>query len=323
MSPELVRDAMGRRGEEVPIDRVLELDAQRRSAIAEADGLRARRNEVSRKLGKMKERPPELIEEMRGVGDRIRVLEEEIRALEESISSLLLTVPNIPRDDVPLGQDEAGNVVVRTVGEPSPFSFEPLPHWELGERLDIIDLERGAKLSGSRFFVLKGKGSKLQRSLISWMLDMHTEEHGYQELYLPNLVNRASAMGSSHLPKYADTMYTDDEDDLWLIPTAEMPITNLHRDEILPPGTLPLYYVAHTPCFRREKAAAGRDTRGIKRVHQFEKVEMYKFRRAGGVGRGAGEAGGRRRAGVHAPGGPPQGAAAMHRRPGLPFGEDL
>ena len=275
--PELVRDAMRKRGEDAPFDRVLELDTRRRSLIAEADGLRARRNEVSRELGQMKERPPELIEEMRGVGARIRTLEEDLRGVEEQANTLLLTIANIPREDVPLGQDESGNVVARMVGEQPSFDFEPLPHWELGERLDIIDFQRGAKLAGSRFFVLKGKGSKLQRALISWMLDLHTREHGYQEMYLPDLVNRASVLGSSHLPHFADNMYHDEEDDLWLVPKAEAPITSLHRDEILPPEALPLYYVAHTPCFRREKASAGRDTRGIKRVHQFEKVEMYKF----------------------------------------------
>ena len=176
-----------------------------------------------------------------------------------------------------MGEDESGNVVMRTVGEVPSYPFDPLPHWELGPRLGIIDFERGVKLAGSRFFVLKGKGSKLQRALISWMLDLHTKEHGYEEVYLPNLVNRASVTGSSHLPHFAENMYHDSEDDLWLVPTAEAPITGLHRDEILPPGALPRYYVAHTPCFRREKTSAGRDTRGIKRVHQFEKVEIYKF----------------------------------------------
>ena len=275
--PDLVREAMRSRGEEAPIDRILERDTGRRSAIAEADSLRARRNEVSKRLGQTKERPPELIVEMRGVGDQIKILEGEIREAEEEINTLLLNIPNIPRDDVPVGEDETHNVVLRTVGEAPSFSFEPLPHWELGERLSVIDFQRGAKLSGSRFFVLKGKGARLQRALISWMLDLHTGEHGYEEVYVPNLVTRESAIASSQLPKFADTMYHDDEDDLWMIPTAEVPITNLFRDEILAPEALPAYFVAHTPCFRRERAAAGRDTRGIKRVHQFEKVEMYKF----------------------------------------------
>ena len=275
--PDLVRDAMRSRGEDVDIEPILELDARRRLTIAKADGLRARRNEVSKQLGRMEERPSELVEEMRGVGARIRGLEEQIRGTEEEINSLVLALPNIPSGDVPLGEDETGNVVLRTPEQLPSCSFEQLPHWDLGERLGIIDFQRGVKLAGSRFYVLKGLGSKLQRALISWMLDLHTSEHGYQEVYLPYLVNTGAATSSGQLPKFFDTMYHDDEDDLWLVPTAEVPITNLHKDEILPPGTLPLNYVANTPCFRREKAAAGRDTRGIKRVHQFEKVEMYKF----------------------------------------------
>ena len=272
-----VREAMRRRHEDAPLDRIAELDADRRRAIVEADELRARRNEVSREIGRTRERPPELIDEMRQVSGRVRELEETIRNLEAEVNDLLLGIPNMPLDDVPEGADESANVVVRTEGEAPQFDFEPLPHWELGERLGIIDFQRGAKMAGSRFFVLKGKGARLQRALIDWMLDTHTGEHGYTELYLPNVVTTESARANSNLPKFADTMYRDDEDDLWLLPTAEMAITNMHRDEILPPDALPLQYVAHTPCFRREKAAAGRDTRGIKRVHQFEKVEMYRF----------------------------------------------
>ena len=275
--PDRVKDAVAKRGDEVPLDRILELDAERRAVISEADSLRGRRNEVSRRLGQMKDRPPELIEEMRQVGARIKELEQKTRDIEEELDPLLLTVPNIPDDDVPIGDDESGNVVVRSVGEPRSFDFEALPHWDLGERLDIIDLQRGAKISGSRFYVLKGKGARLQRALITWMLDVHINEHGYQEVYLPYLVSRQTVTSSGQLPKFSETMYRDDEDDLWLVPTAEVPITSMHGDEILELGTLPLRYVAHTPCFRREKAAAGRDTRGIMRVHQFEKVEMYKL----------------------------------------------
>ena len=274
--PDEVRDAMRRRHEDAPLDRIAELDADRRTAIVEADELRARRNEVSRQIGQTRERPQELIDEMRQVSARIRTLEETIRTLESEINALLLSIPNMPLDDVPPGADESANVVKYIKGEAPHFDFEPLPHWELGERLGIIDFQRGAKIAGSRFFVLKGKGARLQRALIDWMLDTHTR-NGYEELYLPNVVTRESAIANSNLPKFADTMYRDDEDDLWLLPTAEMAITNMHRDEILQPDTLPLKYVAHTPCFRREKAAAGRDTRGIKRVHQFEKVEMYRF----------------------------------------------
>ena len=275
--PDEVRDAMRRRNEDAPLDRIAELDADRRTAIVEADELRARRNEVSRQIGQTRERPQELIDEMRQVSARIRTLEETIRTLESEINALLLSIPNMPLEDVPPGADESANVVKYIKGEAPHFDFEPLPHWELGENLGIIDFQRGAKIAGSRFFVLKGKGARLQRALIDWMLDTHTREHGYEELYLPNIATTESAIANSNLPKFADTMYRDDEDDLWLLPTAEMAITNMHRDEILQPDTLPLKYVAHTPCFRREKAAAGRDTRGIKRVHQFEKVEMYRF----------------------------------------------
>ena len=275
--PDRVRDAMARRGENVPIDTILQLDSKRRNTIMESDELRARRNEVSSQLGRMKERPAELIEEMRGVGSQIKALEDTLRGVEEEIRGLVMTMPNLPQDDVPVGEDESGNVEVSRHGEIPTFDFQPRPHWEIGENLGIIDFERGVKMSGSRFFVLKGKGARLQRALIDWMLDLHSEQHGYQEIYLPNMVTAESAIANGNLPKFADTMYHDDEDDLWLLPTAEMALTNLHRDEILPPGSLPLCYVAHTPCYRRERTAAGRDTRGIKRVHQFEKVEMYKF----------------------------------------------
>ena len=275
--PERVQAALARRGYEAPIDRVLEVDGQRRRVLSEADELRARRNEVSRQLGQTKDRPPELIEEMRQVGGRIKELETATREADAELNALLLDMPNVPADDVPDGLDDDANVVERTVGELPSFDFEPLPHWEIGERLDIIDFQRGAKLSGSRFYVLKGKGARLQRALISWMLELHTAEHGYTEFYLPYLVSRETAETSGHLPKFDDTMYHDVEDDLWMVPTAEVPITSLHKDEILPPGELTLNYVAHTPSFRRERAAAGRDTRGIKRVHQFEKVEMFKF----------------------------------------------
>ena len=275
-NPDLVRQALARRGEDAPIDRILELDRERRAAIVEADALRARRNEVSRQLGRAKERPPELIEEMRGVGARIREIETLVRNVQDEIQELILAIPNPPAEGVPDGADESDNVVVRVPAEPVTLPFEARPHWEIGERLGIIDFQRGVKLSGSRFFVLKGKGARLHRALISWMLDLRAEA-GYQELYVPTIVSRSTAVGSGHLPKFADTMYFDAEDDLWLIPTAEMPITNLHGGEILPPGSLPINYAAHSPSYRREKASAGRDTRGIKRVHQFEKVEMYKL----------------------------------------------
>ena len=233
--------------------------------------------ELAQGMHKISAEVIKLLDEMPSLLNSVNTIEKESRALESEVNTLLLSLPNIPLDEVPDGADETANIVVRTEGEPPHFDFQPLPHWELGERLGIIDFQRGAKIAGSRFFVLKGKGARLQRALIDWMLDTHTREHGYEELYLPNIATTESATANSNLPKFADTMYRDDEDDLWLLPTAEMAITNMHRDEILQPDTLPLKYVAHTPCFRREKAAAGRDTRGIKRVHQFEKVEMYRF----------------------------------------------
>ena len=275
--PDVVRDAARRRGDDVPIERILELDARRRELIAEGDELRARRNRVSKELGQTKEKLPATISEMRQVGARIKELDAEARKNDGELQDLLLAVPNIPDADVPTGKDDSDNVVIRTVGELPSFNFDPLPHWELGENLGIIDFTAGVKLSGSRFYVLKGKGATLQRALISWLLNLHTREHGYEELYLPYIVSRETVTGSGQLPKFADTMYHDDEDDMWLVPTAEVPITNMHGGEILSAGQLPLNYVAHSPCFRREKAAAGRDTRGIKRLHQFEKVEMYRF----------------------------------------------
>ncbi len=274
---DLVRQAMSNRGEDVPLDQILGLDSSRRDAIKKADDLRARRNEVSKQISRMKDKPQDLIQEMRQVGEDIKRLEEETKSLEGQLHSLLLTIPNIPRDDVPVARDSSANQVVRTWGEPAAKDFKPLAHWDLGEKLDIIDFQRGAKLSGARFFVLKGKAAKLERALLAWMLDVHTQEHGYTEIAPPYLVKQETMLASGNLPKFGDNLYHDSEDDLWMIPTAEVPLTSLHRDEILPPGKLPIYYTAYTPCFRREKAAAGKDTRGIKRVHQFSKVEMYKF----------------------------------------------
>ena len=189
----------------------------------------------------------------------------------------MLQIPNMPLRDVPPGADETGNVLVKTVGEPAVFDFETRPHWEIGENLGILDFERGVKISGSRFYVLKGRGARLQRALISWMVDFHQSQNGYTEVYPPFVVKREALVGSAQLPKFADNVYHDEHDDIWLVPTAEVPLTNLHRDEILDASDLPLQYVAYTPCFRREKMSAGKDTRGIKRGHQFDKVEMYKF----------------------------------------------
>ena len=225
--------------------------------LTEADDLRAKRNQVSREIGRMSERPAHLLEEMRQTGDRIKTLETQVKEAESGLEEELLKLPNLPMPDVPVGEDETGNRVIRTWGEPSDLSFEPLAHWDLGERLGIIDLPRGAKVSGSRFFTLTGLGAKLQRALISWMLDLHAQEHGYQEVYVPYMVRREVMLGSGNLPKFGDNLYHDDEDDLWLIPTAEVPLTGLHRDEVLEPGVLPLYYVAHSPVLPTGEGGGG------------------------------------------------------------------
>ncbi len=277
-NPEVVREALDRRDEEhAPLDRIIELDQKRRVILTSSEALRARRNQVSKELSKMKEKPPEVIAEMRQVGGEIKNLEADLKDLDEELDLLLLQIPNIPLRDVPPGTDETGNVLLKTVGEPAAFDFEARPHWEIGENLGILDFERGVKISGSRFYVLKGRGARLQRALISWMVDFHQSQNGYTEVYPPFVVKREALVGSAQLPKFADNVYHDEQDDLWLVPTAEVPLTNLHRDEILDASDLPIKYVAYTPCFRREKMSAGKDTRGIKRGHQFDKVEMYKF----------------------------------------------
>ncbi len=277
--PDLVRRELAKLHTPAPIDEILALDGKRRDLLQQVEALKAQRNNVSKEISRLKdpkERQPR-IEEMRLVGEHIKELDEDVRAVDERLNQLLLEVPNLPHPDVPIGKDDTENVVVRTVGQPRSFDFTPLPHWELGESLGIIDFERGVKISGTRFYVLKGAGARLQRALIAWMIDLHVQKHGYTEIYPPYLVRRECLVGTGQLPKFADNVYVDNEDDLWMIPTAEVPVTNLFREEILEPGTLPIYYVAYTACFRREKMAAGKDTRGIKRGHQFDKVEMVKF----------------------------------------------
>ncbi len=270
---DLVREAVKNRQDTAPLDEILELDGSRRQKIVELEELRHERKEAA----KERKKDRESAEEGRDLRNMIRSLEEEVRALDNQLTDLLQQVPNIPHSSVPVGKDENNNVVVRSWGKPPKFNFKPAPHWELGEKLGIIDFDRGVKISGSRFYVLKGLGARLQRALIAFMLDLHTREHGYTEIYPPFMVKREVMVGSGQLPKFIDNLYHDEEDDLWFVPTAEVPVTNLHRDEILPPGILPFYYIAYTPCFRREKMSAGKDTRGIKRGHQFDKVEMYKF----------------------------------------------
>jgi len=269
-NPEIVRQAVANRHDSAPIDEIIKLDTQRRQKVGELDNLRQERKAISKEREKAQERG-------RALRAEIQNLEEEVRRLDEQLEELLLQVPNIPQPDVPLGKDDSDNVTIRTWGEPRKLAFEALPHWQLGENLGIIDFERGVKISGSRFYVLKGLGARLQRALITFMLDLHTGEHGYQEIYPPYMVKKECMFGAGQLPKFTENIYHDVEDDLWFVGTAEIPLTNLHRDEILSREDLPLHYVAYTACFRREKMSAGKDTRGIKRGHQFDKVELYKF----------------------------------------------
>jgi len=277
--PDFVKMQIDRLHAEAPIDEILDRDRRRRAVLTELEGLRAQVNATSKEIGRTRD-PDErlaLIEQVRLWKERLPVLEEEIRTVEAELQDLLLQVPNLPDEGVPDGRGESENVVIRTIGRRRRFDFPPRPHWDLGPALDILDLERGARLSGSRFFVLKGLGARLQRALITWMLDLHVEEHGYGEVYPPYLVRGDCLVGTGNLPKFGDNLYHDAEEDLWLIPTAEVPVTNLHREEIIPPDTLPFHYVAYSACFRREKFSAGRDVRGIKRVHQFDKVELVKI----------------------------------------------
>jgi len=278
--PERVKAALASRNEPVDVvDQLLAADRQWRQVLTRLEELRAERNRVSKEIAQIKDAAArqERIAAMRAVGEQIAALEEEARQAETARDELLLTLPNIPHPSVPTGPDESANVVVREIGQPREFDFEPLAHWELGPELGILDFERGVKLSGSRFYVLWGAGARLERALIEWMLSVHTREHGYTEVYLPTVVKEQCMWGAGQLPKFRDNIYHDVEDDLWLVGTAEIPLTNLHRDEILDADELPLRYVAHTLCFRREKMSAGRDVRGIKRGHQFDKVEMYQF----------------------------------------------
>lgn len=276
--PEFVRQKLVDRGEDPPIEEMIQLDARRRELVHEGDELRAKRNEVSRGIGQSGGKPsPEQIAEMRSVGDRIKEIESEQDDIQEKLHDLLIVLPNLPKDDVPVGADEESNIIVREGPAPEERDFEVEPNWDFAERTGIFDLAAGAKMSGARFYVLKGKGAALQRALSDWMLDVHTREHGYEEIAPPFMIRSEAMTASGNLPKFADNLFHDAEDDLWLIPTAEVTLNYLHAGDIIEPGKLPLKYVAHTPCFRREQTAAGRDTRGIKRVHQFEKVEMFQF----------------------------------------------
>jgi len=279
--PDLVKAGIAKKdeGPEV-IDEILAADRERRELLQKTDELKHRRNEASEQIAELKRSKQDAtvaIDEMKDVGTRIAQLDEKVKAVDLRLRDLLLRVPNLPHASVPYGKSDKENAVVFTWHEKPTFAFAPRPHWEIGESLHIIDSSAGAKISGSRFYVLRGLGAKLERALISWMIDVHVQEEGYTEILPPYLVNRESMTGTGQLPKFAEDMYHTDTDDLFLDPTAEVPVTNLLRDEIVREEDLPIKYVAYTACFRKEAGAAGKDTRGIVRVHQFNKVEMVKF----------------------------------------------
>ena len=276
-NPERTRATLARRGEDAveAFDAAIAADEAWRRLTTEVEQLRAERRQRS---GARRGKPsPEEIAEERRLGQDLSEKEAELRAAEEERQRALSWVPNLPDEAVPLGRDETENEIVRTWGEPAVFDFEPLPHWDLAERLGILDLEAGARLAGARFYVLKGAGALLQRALINFMLDMHINQQGYTEVHAPYMVKEEIMYGSGQLPKFYDNLYHDAEDDLWMIPTSEVPLVNLYYDQIIPPGTLPLKMTMSSPCFRKERAAAGRDVRGIKRVKQFYKVEMVRI----------------------------------------------
>lgn len=276
-NPELIRKALKRRNLDTSVvDELLDLDKQRRLALTEVETLKAERNAVSKEISQIKEtsQRQEKIDAMRMVGEKVAELDEKVHLVEEKLQKTVSSIPNIPDEKTPDGKDESENVITRTFGNLPEYDFKPLPHWDLGQKLGIIDFERGVKLTGSRFYILNGAGARLQRALIAWMLDLHIRQ-GYTEKYTPFMVKADTLFASGQLPKFADNLYHDIEEDFWMVPTAEVPLTGMHMGEVLDDAELPLRYTAYTPCFRREKMSAGRDVRGIKRGHQFDKVEMY------------------------------------------------
>jgi seryl-tRNA synthetase len=279
-NPDAVRQMLENRRATFSLDELIALDEKRRSLLTEVEELKARRNVESKRIGRSQgqgEDLESLKEAVREISTRIKDLDQQIAEVEKTQKGLMMAIPNVPHSSVPVGDDEEANVEVRRWGEIPSFSFEPKPHWELGEYLGILDFERGVKVAESRFTVLLGLGARLERALMNFMLDLHTGEHGFKEVVPPYLVNSKTMAGTGQLPKFADDLYRCSDDDLWLIPTAEVPLTNLHADEIIEEKDLPLYYVAYTACFRREAGAHGRDVRGMLRQHQFDKVEMVKL----------------------------------------------
>jgi seryl-tRNA synthetase len=278
-NPDQVRDGFRRLGAQIDLDTVLALDEEVRRLKNESQGIQAEQNRLSREIGKAPS--PQAREQLKAQGaalkERLEGLLKKLSELESTLDQRMLELPNLPHPSVPVGKDETENQVVRQEGEPRNLPFAPEPHWELGERLGIIDFDRGVKISGSRFYVLKDWGARLQRALITFMLDLHVSKHGYTEILPPYMVRRDCLVGTGNLPKFGDNLYRDAVEDFWFIPTAEVPVTNLYREEILEASQLPIKHVAYSTCFRREQMAAGRDTRGIKRGHQFDKVELVKF----------------------------------------------
>jgi seryl-tRNA synthetase len=277
--PDRVREALVKRQmDPSSVDEILVLDERRRQLIQNVEEMRAERNVVSKEIGLMKDKESRQakIDAMRDLGDGLSEFEADLKQVEADLQALVSEIPNIPDPEVPVGVDDSDNIVLRQVEEIPEFSFEPKPHWDLGPELGIIDFERGVKLAGSRFYVLSGAGARLQRALIFWMVDLHVRQ-GYLEKYPPFMVREDVLYGAGQLPKFKDNLYRDHEEDLWMVPTAEVPLTGLHMGEILEAEQLPMRYTAYTACFRREKMSAGRDVRGIKRGHQFDKVEMYTY----------------------------------------------
>lgn len=274
-----VKEALKKRGYEFPLSHFLAIDEKRMALLRDAEELRNRRNVVSEEIGRLKREKADataLLEEMKGVSDRIKSLDEKLKEVEEETRNLLLTIPNIPDESVPVGKDETENVEIRKWGVPGEFAFGPLNHWDIAATLDIIDFDRASKIAGARFALMKGQGARLERSLMNFMLDLNTSK-GYTEVFPPVLVNRESMTGTGQLPKFEAELFRIADPELYLIPTAEVPVTNIHRGEILKEEDLPLYYTAYTPCFRREAGSYGKDTRGLIRQHQFNKVELVKF----------------------------------------------
>lgn len=279
-NPEKINELLKRRNPELSINEVLQIDIERRAAQTQADELRAKRKTESQKIGEMKkngENTDELQEQVRKMGDEIKVLEEKEIALDEKQKTLLLHIPNTPDETTPVGTSEEDNKIVSGCGEPTEADFELKAHWDIVEEKGLVDFERGVKLAQSRFTLYRGKGAQLERAIINFFLDVHTKEHGYEEILPPVLVNSAAMTGTGQLPKFAEDMYKCENEDLYLIPTAEVPVTNIYQNEILNEDDLPKYMTAYTPCFRREAGSAGKDTRGLIRVHQFNKVELVKL----------------------------------------------